>query len=71
MPPIYDVGFKKFPSLRAKLAKFAVSCWLTSFIHGKRIRNGLNEPREDFIGTRAEVKGKRRKIRLPTREGIC
>ena len=22
------------------------------FIHGKRTRNGLNEPREDFIGTR-------------------
>ena len=24
---------------------------LTSFIHGKRMRNGLNEPGEDFLGT--------------------
>ena len=27
------------------------SCWLTFFIHGKRMRNGLNEPGEIFIGT--------------------
>ena len=48
MLPMYDVRFRKFPSLRAKLAKFAVSCWLTSFIHRKRKGNGMNEPEENF-----------------------
>ena len=28
------------------------SCWPTCFIHRQRMRNGLNEPKEDFIGTR-------------------
>ena len=37
----------------ARLAKFA---FLPAyfFIHGKRMRDGLNEPREDFIGTRVD-----------------
>ena len=45
------VQFKKFPRLRADLAKFAV---LLAYLlyHGKRMRNGLNEPGEDFVGTR-------------------
>ena len=49
---IYDLRFAKFPRLRANMAKFAVLL-AYSFIHRKRMKNGLNEPREDFLGTRA------------------
>ncbi len=48
---MYEVRFGKFSRLYANLAKFANLVGLTSFIHGKRMRNGLNEPGEDFLGT--------------------
>ena len=52
---MYDVRCTiwKFPRLRANLAKFAV---LLAYLlyHGKRMRNRLNEPGENFLGTRVQ-----------------
>ena len=46
---IYDLGNSR---ACARTWRSLPPCWLTFFIHGKRVRNGLNEPGEDFIGTR-------------------
>ena len=58
-PNVAYVRFKKFPRLRADLARFAI---LLAYLlyHGKRMRNGLNEPGEDFIGTRMPNIAKRK-----------
>ena len=42
----------EFGALRAGMAKFELLRWLTFFIQRKRMGNGFNEPRENFIGTR-------------------
>ena len=51
---MYDVQFGEFARLRRGDAELVrrETFKILRVVHGKRMRDGLNEPREDFIGTR-------------------